>query len=398
MYADFGGQTGTQAQQAFEKVAAKADERSQQMTRAAEALGSARGAMVSARATQSSLGPMPSEPTAPTSQPGVQDAEDLKREQAYHRQKSSYNAALADREARSEAAANEVDRVFEESTRAMKQVHGEPDPRPKGDEPDGQEPTVGGGGGGATAPTAATPSAGSGGASIGGAGGGGGGGGEATASPVTPTDPTSPTSTVVPIGASDPGSAQGGSPVLTPSSGAASTPVGGSTTSSGGIGAPAAGGLAAALGGGLMGGAAGIGGAVRGGGVTAAPATGARGQGGRPIGSSARAAGASGALGRGAVAGSAGSPSTRPTSATGSRSAGGAGGAARAAGSGARGSGVGAAGQAGSRSGSGARATGAGATGAAGRKQDREKRRKDEFFEDVQDWVDDEGAAPGVID
>jgi len=39
-----------------------------------------------------------------------------------------------------------------------------------------------------------------------------------------------------------------------------------------------------------------------------------------------------------------------------------------------------------------------GAGGSKGRKGDQDKPKEQEFFDEVQDWVDDEGGAPGVID
>ena len=295
MQADFGGETGVKAQEAFDKVAGKADQRAEEMSTASAALGETRAAMSRAQEVHRSLGSAPSAPQAPSPAPGgMSDVEDLKRQQAYGRQVDSYNTAMADREAKSKAAADDLDAAFDRSAGAMKKVHGEPD-RPAG----------GGGGGGGGAGGGATGGAGGGGTLPGTVGGPSSGTTTSpddgtlvvTDDPSEPTGPTEQTTTpdpFVPVAAG----AQGGGPVagtfLPPGD------VAGGVSSSGVGGAPTAGGLAGAVGGGLMGGAAGIGGAVRGGagGFTAVPA-GAAAAGGRSIGSSARTAGTtSGALGR----------------------------------------------------------------------------------------------------
>jgi len=417
MQADFGGETGVKAQEAFDKVAGKADQRAEEMSTASAALGETRAAMSRAQEVHRSLGSAPSAPQAPSPAPGgMSDVEDLKRQQAYGRQVDSYNTAMADREAKSKAAADDLDAAFDRSAGAMKKVHGEPD-----------RPAAGGGGGGGGAGGGATGGAGGGGTLPGTVGGPSSGTTTSpeddatlvvTDDPSEPTGPTEQTTTpdqFIPVAAG----AQGGGPVagtfLPPGD------VAGGVSSTGAGGAGTAGGLAGAVGGGLMGGAAGIGGAVRGGagGFTAVPA-GAAAAGGRSIGSSARTAGttsgalgrtsgAAGATGRTAVAGAAGAPAGRSGTSGARGVAGAAGGAARgaggrgAAGAGGRGAAAGAAGQAGSRgSGTrGARGAGVGAAGAAGgqgRAKDKRSSENDEFFEGEQDWIDDEGIAPGVID
>ena len=132
MQADFGGETGVKAQEAFDKVAGKADQRAEEMSTASAALGETRAAMSRAQEVHRSLGSAPSAPQAPSPAPGgMSDVEDLKRQQAYGRQVDSYNTAMADREAKSRAAADDLDAAFDRSAGAMKKVHGEPD-RPAG--------------------------------------------------------------------------------------------------------------------------------------------------------------------------------------------------------------------------------------------------------------------------
>ena len=131
--ANFGGtHTGPAAQQAFRKVAEKVRARKEQMEQAADALAQADVAVGEAKQVQSSLGALPSEPARPDIAPGTNDADAVRQQRAYSTQLGGYHAAMADREAKAEAAANEMDRVYRDSTATMKQVHGEPDARSGG--------------------------------------------------------------------------------------------------------------------------------------------------------------------------------------------------------------------------------------------------------------------------
>ena len=408
MHEDFGGETGATAMVAFEKVGAAADKRAAEMGEVADALDRTKVAMSDAQSAHTAMGTAPAQP-APYTATGGNDADDLRREQAANRQKNAYDSAMADREKKSQAETDKLEEAYREAMGAMKQAHGEPEPSTGGGGGGGGGAGAGGGGGGGvpvggggaggshfvpTHDAVFVPAQGdddstgsSGTDGTGGSGGSGGSNGTGTTTPVVP--------------AASVGSSQAGGEALTPGGSSTASPIGGiptSTSASGGVGAPTAGGLAGAIGGGMAGGMAGISGAVRGGGMTAIP-TGAAGatSGGRAIGASARSGGASGALGRSAVAGtagSAGSPTTRGGAARGASGT-------RGASGGARGAAAGAAGQAGSRGRSGARGAGAGAAGGAGgqgRTKDKKGSKKDEFFEEVQDWIDDEGMAPGVID
>ncbi len=152
METGFGGETGQSAREAFTNVAAKADERSTQMGSAKEALFAAKMAMVKAQGVRNSMGDMPTQPTAPTPQPGMQDADQIRQERAYSNRMAGYNSALADRESKAEAAVREMNQVYTESTEAMKKVHGEPDRRPGGSSGSG-----GSSGGGSTPPSGSPP-------------------------------------------------------------------------------------------------------------------------------------------------------------------------------------------------------------------------------------------------
>ncbi len=131
--ANFGGtHTGPAAQQAFGKVAEKVRARKEQMEQAADALAKADVAVGEAKQVQASMGALPSEPARPDIAPGTNDADAVRQQRTYSTQLGGYHAAMADREAKAEAAANEMDRVYRDSTATMKQVHGEPDARSGG--------------------------------------------------------------------------------------------------------------------------------------------------------------------------------------------------------------------------------------------------------------------------
>jgi hypothetical protein len=409
--ANFGGtHTGPAAQKAFQQVAEKVRARRAQMEQAADALANALIAVGEARKVQTSLGALPSEPSRPDIAPGTNDVDAIRQQRVYATQLGGYQSAMADREARSEAAANEMDRVYRDSTATMKQVHGEPDTRTGGG-----SSASGGGGGGAGSTTSGGSSSG---AMVAGSGTSGSTAGPHGSHPAA-TGQTGSPDVVAPPGGAQPsvitaaGTAQDGTnlpPVSSPPATVGST--GGATGAAPATGSTApgvAGGLAGALGGGLLGGAAGIGGAVRGGTTAPVQTTSAA---GRSIGSSARSA-TTGALGRGGATAAPGSTSSRTGSTssaarTGTTSATGRPGAAT--GSAGRAGGRGVAGSTGTAGGRG-RAGAAGKTGTrlgprgagvaagrGGRNHDEDRDDRDDLFESPQDWVDDEDVAPGVID
>ena len=379
----FGDQTGPAAAAAFLEVASRAQTRSAQMRDVVDALGQANEAMRSSEVVRDSFGGPLTEPSRPTPTPGPSTPEDVQARKQYDSDKASYDAAYAERERKAQAAADHMDTVFTRSTETMKQVHGEPDPPAT----DPRKQTTSGPGGAGSSPggTPGSPSSPprhpqGGGQVIQPPTGGGhhqtstGGPGGGTSHPGGAWNPP-------------PGSSQGATPTL-PSAGGGIPGVTGASTapeSPGGIGGATAGGVAGAIGGGAIGGMTGIGGAVRGPmAVPTGTASGTTGS-GRSIGSTSRAGGVRGALGRGGLV---------EEGAAGGRSSGarGAGGGTRGAGGGTRGAG----GKSGSRGKAGARG---GASGSQGGRNKKDPRKKGiDFFEDEQDWVDDEGAAPGVID
>ena len=115
MQADFGGETGATAQEAFDKVAGKADQRAEEMSTASAALGETqRGDVACAGRAPLARERAVGAAGADSAPGGMSDAEDLKRQQAYGRQGDSYDTAMADREAKSRAAADDLDAAFDE--------------------------------------------------------------------------------------------------------------------------------------------------------------------------------------------------------------------------------------------------------------------------------------------
>jgi hypothetical protein len=396
--ASLGDTTRAQARLAFDAMHKRVNDRAVEMKEAATALENASAALAAAESVRDQFdaqGPL-NEPTPPDWSPD--EIDQIRQLKTHHQQVSAYHAQHEAREAAALEAKRQMDETYRESTATMAKVHGD---KPPGENSGGGSRGGGGAQGGYHGTRSARTPAGGGGNADGGGGGGTTGpqvdhtpddGPHGT--PEDPTVPTDPTTTLppgIPQGPSTP-TTPGTTPVITttnPASPASTTsPSGGSTLA----------GVAGALGGGLLGGAAGIGGAVRGGGTTAVP-TGSTTGGGRSIGSTSRTA-AAGTLGRGGS----GATTVPAAGTTGrgapSRSTGAIG---RSPGATA-GRGVGAPGGRGASGSRGAGATrGAGvgaAVGARGRpRSDEAARRPDgEFFDDAQDWLDDEDAAPGVID
>ncbi|NYD43660.1 hypothetical protein [Nocardioides panaciterrulae] len=424
------GETGRRAAEAFTTVSGRVQDRSVQMSAAAAALSSAHVALQAAHDLMRSFADAPlQEPSRPDIAPGSNHPDDVAEQHRYDSDKAAYDAQYADREAKAAAAVQRMDVVYASSTRTMQEVHGQPDPV-------AQVPADGGRNGGGNGSTP-TPSSSTGGYTPG-------SGGHPYATTTTHAAPapsstgtsgsqststTSTTSTApttypphqphgsgpgadngyVPAGPT--GDAQSGTPIggLGPAGPGAGVPIGGSTAGApaGGLGGSAAGGLAGVIGGGALGGLTGISGAVRG--PSAVPLGGTSGvagssasSGARPIGATTRSA-VSGTLGRGgAVPEEAVGTSGRGAATAGARGASASGGRGTGLGSSTsrRGSSTSSRGS-GTRGAAGARgAGGRGAAGASGGGRSRKDPRKSDpdFFLEEQDWVEDEGAAPGVLD
>ena len=397
MVESFGGETGQAAAEAFETVRARVAERARQMIDVSTALTVAGIGARTAELVRDSMGAEPSQPRPPSYSPGTPDADAVRAETTYRNRMASYDSAIAARETRAAQAVAAMDSTYDYAIAVMRQVHGEPDPAltsPTRDGGAGAPRAVGGstvagpaGAGGAGGTTAAggttggtipdgSTSGGSGGSGSGGSGPGGSGpggsgpGGSGSGAPGTL------------------GGGAGGHPGHsgTPPDGSGGPVTVGGGQSGGGAGSlpTTVGGVAGAVGGGLVAGTAGITGAIRGGPVL--PVTGgAAGGSRRSLGGSSR-SGSSGALGRGGATTAGGGSGTRSAGsrATGGRGATGKGGSVS------RSGGLGAAGSRGQLAGQGA--------GRGDRKRDRARRTDIDYFDETHDWVDDEGAAPGVIE
>lgn len=389
-----GGETGPAIDRAFAKSAQGMEAKAQELVRGSGALQAASEVITQARQEQASMDAdtreKPGEYHPPVGQP---TDEDLQKEAANKQAHAAYNAWQADQERRAQIQADRMDRVFEQSTAVMKDIHKIPDPPPRPGDPGGGPGGPGGGSGPGPAQAPAPA---------------GGGSGPRPPQAPGPYDPPGPGGGGPgpgyqpgpgggPIPVPGGGAPQGGSPIpidYTPGGGTGvpgtiGSGAGSGSSGSGGLGGSAvgvAGAAAGGLGGGML--ASGLAAGLRGGMTTpvvAAPGTAASGV--RGIGATGR-TGISGALGGkpGVAAvspGAGGTAAGRGTAATRGTAAGrgGRGGVAAAAG--------------GSRSGTGAGGTAAGRTG---NRKDDEKRRKRDLFDASEDWVDDEDAAPSVID
>lgn len=378
MRAEIGGRTGPAIDAAFKRSADGMTQKSVDLSTGSMALQRAADAMAAARAEQQYLDDHPlTEPAPYVPGPGPRTDEDIAKEAAAKQAQDNYAAAYADQEARAKAKADHMDQVYAESTAVMKQIHGVPDR-----EPPGQPTSSGGaGGGGGSAPFRPPVSGGSGSGTTGhGAtisypptdgGNHGGNHGNATGSG-TGASPTTDGTLV--------GAPQGGitieQPGLAPGVIGSVAPNG----STGGTGLGLAGAAAGGIGGGLLGTGLATGG-IRGGLTPVVTGSGTAAGGVRGIGATSR-SGAAGALGRSGAVGSGATPTGRGSAARASGVASGRGTAGRAAGS---------------RGAAGGRGTGS-AGGRGGRNKDEKKGRRDLFDTAAEDWLDDEEAAPGVLD
>ncbi len=389
----FTGDTATKTVQAFHHSSQKMQDRADQMRDGSLAFHRAATAVRSAR-TQSNqfdkhAGDQP--PTKPA------DNGDAKAQSEYQTQNTQFWNQYGDRETEAGAAIEALTKNHTEQAEVFQRIHGEAPPPPPGGG-GGQNPVTSG--------TAPTPTHVPGGGRVPDPG-------DPTLPPpkdpgVPPVDgpgnpPGNPPGTP-PTGIPDPGNPPTTTrpPTATPPVGVPTgpgVPAGGVSPTSplGGVGAGTTGGLGAVGGvgaatGGALGGAAaaglagGLAGGLNGGLNGLMPVAGAGGRGGlsssgvRGIGSTARGAGSGSVLGRGAGA-----------TGSGRTGAGGTGSRGRGAGRGGVG-GRGSRGSAGSRNG-----VGAGGSGRGGKDQKRRGEERD-LFDDGKDWLDDEDAAPGLLD
>lgn len=374
-----GGETGPAVDAAFKSSATAMTRRAGVLDEGAQALRQAQSELVTATADVATMSDI-DQPTPYRAPLGNPTEEELQKQADSRKHEQAAQQAYADQEERARKRADQLDATYAASTATMKKIHGEPDPvDPKTDGPSSHP--VGGGGNG-------------------------GGSGRTIDSSVTPPGPGGKTPTLSPVGPTGPGGTPGpvvggpghpGGPInpVTPGSPGSGVTVGAPPGSSGGsltgtglgvAGATVGGVGAGALGAGLSSGALGGGlGGLRGGSVL--PVSGTAQSAVRGIGTTGRAVGSS-TIGRsGAASGVAG----RGTA--GSRA--GAGAAGR--GTTGRGSGRGAGGRGAGGRGAGGRG-GSGVAGRSGRGKDDEDERKRDLFDVDEDWIDDEGVAPGVLD
>ena len=362
-----GGETGPAMGVAFTKTAESITERAQELLKGEGALRKAATAIRQAKKGKEKLDlehPAIDHPGTYQRPVGPLEPKELEEQAAHQAAITKYNDTYAAREKTTEYWARHMDDTFDASAAVMKSIHGEPDPVPPKDD--------------------------------------GGPGGDRRGIPTTPGTPQGPRDDPddprddIPRDDDDPGDDDprddiprdddhgdddSGDDRGDDGEDSDDTPeiYTDHGTDGGGLSTGTLGGLAVGAGGGalaLRG--------LRGGPVlpSALSSTGAR-----PIGSTGR-YGASGALGRGAIA--PGSPVARGGAASGRGGAG-------AGGIGTRG-GRGAAGGKGTGRGARAGTGGIGTGRGRGKKDEEEKQSPRDLFDDGDDWIDDEGAAPDVID
>ena len=349
---DVRGNTGTSMKDAFTHSAGSVRKKIERLDAGRRALTDAHAAIARARQDRVALdadAPGMSDPGTFRPDPEKTPEENQTARGLHQGAVNDYWDRYAKREAEARRIADVLDTRYADSVAVMKQIHGEPD-RTRTDHTERTDRGTERGTERGTAPA-----------------------------------PVEPGPAVRPPGSIDPGHPPGPVDPSAPSDPAAGGHLPGGLTT-GGL---TTGGLA--VGGGLAG--FGLANAIRGG--LAGPGQAVRPGPVRPIGSTSRAA-VSGTLGRSGAAGTGSPGSARTTS---GRGVGGS--------RGAVGRGVGGAAQAGTRGtpqgsarGSGTRGAGAGATGGrrGGANDDEERRSDRDLFDDGQDWVDDEGAASGVLD
>jgi hypothetical protein len=361
-----GGQTGPAMGAAFRRTSTAMGERAALLREGDAALQSAATVIDKAEKAKEAMDkshPATSDPGSWKRPTGPLTEEDLKAQSRHQQRVNDYQEAYAARERISRQWSQNIDNVFEDSTEVMKKIHGEqerevPPPWPPVD--DKHVPID---------PTTGSPQ----------------GPRDHHSDPDDTNDPRDPDDTDDPRDPDDTNDPRDpddndddsgdDSHDLPPThTGHETTPGGPSTGTLGGLAAGVGGGALAA-------------GGLRSGGLLPSSLSS---NGVRPIGSTGR-IGTSGALGRtGSIA--PGSPATRPGAAGAGRGVGGVG--------------TGGSGNRGGRAGSGGRGTGRGGRAGAGglgagrgaRKKDEEKKQGPrDLFDDGQDWIDDEGAAPDVL-
>jgi hypothetical protein len=121
---------GREGQAAFNKAAKRARRRSRQMKRAAAAIAQANEAMAGAQRSLDDMEREPRRPGAFTPNPAHSAHQQLKAEARHGQRVRDYNTRMAEREERSRAALQDLDLTYADSSATMQRIHGEPDPPP----------------------------------------------------------------------------------------------------------------------------------------------------------------------------------------------------------------------------------------------------------------------------
>jgi hypothetical protein len=376
-----GGRTGPAMGAAFRRTSKSVGERAGLLREGKAALESAAQVIekaVKAQQTMDQQHPAGTNPGTWNRPVGPLTEEDLEAQRKHQARVNEYQENYAARERISQQWTENIDNVFADSTEVMKKIHGEPDPEPPQRTGEGKP--------GSIIPTRGRPQ----------------GPGETDTDPRDPDgdprdpdgDPRDPDGDPRDPDDTDPRDPDGDPRDPDDSGGDDDDadpripPIGSDPGGDGGVSTGTLGGLAVGAGGGALA----LGGLRNGGLVLPGGAVNSNGV--RPIGSTGR-IGTSGALGRGAGALAPGSPVTRGGAAAGrggvGRGAAGTGSPVGRAGRGGAG-GRGAAGR-GARAGAGGIGTGRGK----GKKDEEKKQAPRDLFDDGEDWIDDEGAAPDVL-
>ncbi|HET9421258.1 MAG TPA: hypothetical protein VFO49_08985 [Nocardioides sp.] len=374
-----GGRTGPAMGAAFRRTSRSVNERAGLLREGKAALESAAQVIEKAVKAQQAMDndhPAGTNPGTWNRPVGPLTEEDLDAQRKHQAKVNEYQENAAARERISQQWTENIDNVFADSTEVMKKIHGEPDPEPPKGTDEGKPGSIN--------PTRGIPQ----------------GPGESDPRDPDGSDPRDPDDTNPgdpdDPDANDPRDPDDTNPGDPDDTNAGDSDDGGHIPpigsdpggNSGGVGTGTLGGLAVGAGGGALalsglrnGGLVLPGGAVNSNGV-------------RPIGSTGR-IGTSGALGRGAGAIAPGSPVTRSGAAAGRGGVGrgGAAGTGSPVGRGGRGGAGGRGAGRGGRAGVGGIGTGRGK----GKKDEEKKQAPRDLFDDGDDWIDDEGAAPDVL-
>ena len=123
----FGPKTGPAAVAAFAKVAHNVRAQAAEMQEAAAALSSAGDALEDAQSTHRQLGNAPASPPADPTQKAGESAEDFhSRQRTASAAQSHYASVFADREAKSQQATLDVDTHYQHAISVMEKIHGRP--------------------------------------------------------------------------------------------------------------------------------------------------------------------------------------------------------------------------------------------------------------------------------